>query len=85
MRLNEDVSSTHNLAAWALAYKLGDSAVRDRGVVEELSALLQTPVADHGVVHRCNLFKNCIGYAMFRLNKGQEGLMLLVGRLLAFV
>ena len=78
MRLNEDVSSTHNLAAWALA-------VRDRGVVEELSALLQTPVADHGVVHRCNLFKNCIGYAMFRLNKGQEGLMLLVGRLLAFV
>jgi hypothetical protein len=24
------------------------------------------------------LFKNCIGYAMFRLNRGQEGLMPLV-------
>ena len=35
---------------------LGDSAVRDRGIVEELSALLQAPVADHGVVYRSNLF-----------------------------
>ena len=35
---------------------LGDSAVRDRGIVEELSALLQTPVANHGVVYRSNLF-----------------------------
>ncbi len=33
----------NNLAAWALAYELGDSAVRDRGIVEELSALLQEP------------------------------------------
>jgi hypothetical protein len=39
---------THNLAAWALAYELGDSAVRDHGIVEELSALLQAPVANHG-------------------------------------
>ena len=42
MHLNEDDS-----AAWALAYELGDSAVRDRGIVEELSALLQAPVANH--------------------------------------
>ena len=59
-----------HLAAWALAYELGDSAVRDRGIVEELSALLQAPVANHGVVYRSNLFKNCIGYTMFRLKSG---------------
>jgi hypothetical protein len=70
---------------WALAYELGDSAVRDRGIVEELSALLQAPVADHGVVYRSNLFKNCIWYAMLRLNRGQEGLMSPVGWLLTFV
>ena len=85
MRLNENLKSTHNLAAWALAYELGDSAVRDRGIVEELSALLQAPVANHGIVCRSNLLKNCIGYTMFRLNRGQEGLMPLVGRLHAFV
>ncbi len=50
-----------------------------------ISALLQTPVADHRVVYRCTLFKTCIGYAMFRLNRGQEGLIPLVGWLLAFV
>jgi hypothetical protein len=55
-RLNEDFWS------WALAYELGDCAVRDRGIFEEYSALLQTPVADHGVVYCSNLFKNCIGY-----------------------
>ena len=65
MRLNEDFQSTHDLAAWALAYELGDSAVRDRGIVEELSALQQTPVANHGIVYRSSLFKNCIGYTMF--------------------
>ena len=54
---------------------LGDSAVRDRGIVEGLFALLQTPVANHGVMYRSNLFKNCIGHVMFRLNRGQEGLM----------
>ena len=43
MRLNEDF-------LWALTYELGDSAVRDRGIVEELSALLQAPVANHGIV-----------------------------------
>ncbi len=40
MRLNEEFQSTHDLAAWTLAYELGDSAVRDRGIVEEPSALL---------------------------------------------
>ena len=54
-------------------------------IFEELSALLQTPVADHGVVYCSNLFRTCIGYAMFRLNRGQEGLMSLVGWLLTFV
>jgi hypothetical protein len=54
MRLNEDFKSTHYLAAL-----VHDSAVRDRGIVEELSALLQAPVADHGVVYRSNLFENC--------------------------
>ncbi len=43
---------THNLAAWALAYELGDSAVRDRGIVVELSGLLQAPVANHGIMCR---------------------------------
>ena len=38
------------MAVWALAYELGDSAVRDRGIVEELSALLQAPVANNGIV-----------------------------------
>ena len=57
-----------NLAACALAYEQGDSAVRDRGIVEELSALLQAPVADHGVMYRSNLFKKCIGYAMLTLD-----------------
>ena len=71
--------------SWALAYELSDSAVRDRGIIKEFSALLLAPVADHGVVYRSNLFKNCIGYAMLRLNRGQEGLMPLVGWLLAFV
>ena len=56
MRLNEDLKSTHDFAAWALAYELGDSAVYNRGIVEELSALQQAPVADHGVVYRSNLF-----------------------------
>ena len=74
-----------NLAACALAYEQGDSAVRDRGIIEELSTLLQAPVADHEIVYRSNLFKNCIGYAMLRLNRGQEGLMSLVGWLLIFV
>ena len=60
MRLNEDFESTHDLAAWALAYELGDSAVQDRGIVDELSALLQTPVANPGFFCS-NLFKNCIG------------------------
>jgi hypothetical protein len=68
MHLNEDFKSTHNLAAWALAYELGDSADRERGIIEELFALLQAPVANHGIVYR-------IGYMMFRLNRGQEGLM----------
>ena len=43
-------------------------------------------------LHFCNTMKlctaaivYCIGYTMFRLNRGQEGLMPLVGRLLAFV
>jgi hypothetical protein len=83
MCLNEDFKSTHNLAAWALAYELGDSAAYE--LSEELSALLQAPVANHGIVYRSNLFKNCIGDTMFRLNRGQEGLMPLVGRLLAFI
>ena len=48
MRLNEDF-------LWALTYELGDSAVRDRGIVEELSALLQAPVANHGIVYRSNV------------------------------
>ena len=39
----------------------------------------------HGVVYRSNLFKNCIWYAMLRLNRGQEGLMPHVGWLLTFV
>ena len=56
MRLNEDLKSTHDFAAWALAYELGDGAVRDRGIVKELSALQQAPVANHGVVYRSNLF-----------------------------
>ena len=85
MRLDEDFKSTHDLTTWTLAYELGDSAVRDRGIVEGLFALLQTPVANHGVVYRSNLFKNCIGYVMFRLNRGQEGLMPLLGWLLTFV
>ena len=58
MRLNEDFWSTHDLEAWALVYVLGDSAVRDRGIVEKLSLLLQTPVVNHGAVYRSNLFKN---------------------------
>jgi hypothetical protein len=43
------------------------------------STLLQTPVANHGVVYRSNLFKNCIGYTMFRHKSGQEDLISLVG------
>ena len=66
------------------AYELGDSA-GDRRIVETFPALLQAPVADHGVVYRSNLFKNCIWYAMLRLNRGQEGLMPLVGWLLTFI
>jgi hypothetical protein len=72
------------LAAWALTYELGDSVVRDRGILKELSALLKTPVANHGVVYRSNLFKTCIGYAMFQLKCDQEGFMSLVSWLLAF-
>ena len=72
MRLNEDFESTHDLAAWALAYELGDSAVQDRGIVDELSALLQTPVANPGFFCS-NLFKS-----------GQKGLMPLVSLLIAF-
>ena len=53
MRLND-------LAAWALAYELGDS-----GIIEELSALLQAPVADHGIVYRSNLFKTASGMRCF--------------------
>ena len=41
MRLDEDFKSTHNLTTWALANELGDGAVCDRGIIEELSALLQ--------------------------------------------
>jgi hypothetical protein len=70
------------VVAWALAYELGDSSVRDRGIVEELFALLQTPVANRGVVYRSNLFRNCIGYTMLRLKCGQEGLLLLASRFL---
>ena len=43
-----------------------------------------TLVVKHGVVYRSNLFKNCIGYTIFRLKCGQEGLMPLVCWLLAF-
>ena len=32
-----------------MAYELDDSAVRDRGIVEELSARLQAPVVNHGI------------------------------------
>jgi hypothetical protein len=64
MRLNEDFKSTHNWAAWALAYELGDSAVGCCRIIETLPALLQAPVANHGVVHSSSLFINCIGYTM---------------------
>jgi hypothetical protein len=81
MHLNENFESKHDLAAWALVYELSDSAVRDRGIDEKLSALLQSPVANPGVVYRSNLFKH---YTMLRLKSGQEGLMPLVSWLLAF-
>jgi hypothetical protein len=62
VHLNEDFQSTHDFAAWALAYELGDSAVRDRGIIKELSALLQTPVANHEVVyHRTASGMRCFG------------------------
>ena len=53
------------LITWALAYELGDSEVRDRGIVEELSALLQAPVADHGIVYRTNSLKTASGMRCF--------------------
>jgi hypothetical protein len=80
MHLDEDFLSTHDLTA----YELGDSAVDDRRIIETFSALLQAPVANHGVVYLSNLFKSCIGYAMLRLNRGQESLMPRVRWLLAF-
>ncbi len=40
MRLDENFNSTHDLAAWALAYELGDSAVCDCRIIETFSALL---------------------------------------------
>ncbi len=40
MRLDENFKSTHDLAAWALAYELGDSAVCDCRIIETFSALL---------------------------------------------
>ena len=40
MRLDENFKSTHDLAAWALAYELDDCAVCDRGINETLFALL---------------------------------------------
>ena len=72
------------MATWALANELGDGAVCDRGIIETFSALLETPVANHGVVHRSNLSKDCIGNAMFWLKSGQDSLMPLVSRLLTF-
>ena len=40
MRLDENFKSTHDLAAWTLAYELGDGAVCDRGIIETFFALL---------------------------------------------
>jgi hypothetical protein len=40
MRLDENFKSTHDLAAWSLAYELGDSAVCNLGIIETLFALL---------------------------------------------
>ena len=54
------------MTAWTLAYELGESAVGDRRIIETFPALLQAPVANHGLVYLSNLFKNCVGYAMLR-------------------
>jgi hypothetical protein len=40
-----------------------------------LPALLQASVTNYRVVYLSNLFKICVGYAMLRLNRGQESLM----------
>ena len=41
----------------------------------ELTEVL-SPMANHEVVYRSNLFKNRVGYAMFRFNRDREGSML---------
>ena len=52
-------------------------------IVMEQEKVLQAPVANHAVVYLSNLFKNCVGYAMLRLNRDQESLMPRVSWLLA--